>query len=229
MPLDPTRPLAVSILRVPFMLEPAYSESPSWFETQRSRMLRSWGGEKGWESQKKRHRLKERAAEAGITEPINLDREVSNTLKGHRLIHFVTRTKGLEAAEKVYDAISQMHFVGGRRLNDIEFLARAAADHAGIPAHETLAFLVGDDGRQEVFAALRACSRLDIRSIPKFVYGGKFLLDGAVHADDHVGLLRDIEKRGEDLTKSVFLEALELSPDVLRGASHPAPATLHAQ
>jgi hypothetical protein len=57
-PIDAARPMAFNLLRVPFFLEPEYSRSEGFGETNRERLMRKWGGKKGWEAQKLRHNLK---------------------------------------------------------------------------------------------------------------------------------------------------------------------------
>ena len=63
---DAPRTLAFSVLRVPFFLEPGYSEELPFIESNRERLVKKWGGKAGWESQKKRHDLKGRGLEAGM-------------------------------------------------------------------------------------------------------------------------------------------------------------------
>ena len=65
-PMDAARPMAFSLLRVPFFLEPDYPQEAEFEETNRVRLVRKWGGAAGWEAQKSRHRLKERGQEVGI-------------------------------------------------------------------------------------------------------------------------------------------------------------------
>ena len=45
---------------MPFFLEPEYSESEEFEETNRVWLVRKWGGSAGWEAQKRAHALKER-------------------------------------------------------------------------------------------------------------------------------------------------------------------------
>lgn len=94
----PDQPMGFTLLRVPFFLEPDYPTDPSFEETNRVRLIRKWGGKAGWERQKARHGLKERGQEVGI-EKFNLDRVASNTLMSHRLVQWVTKTLGINAAE----------------------------------------------------------------------------------------------------------------------------------
>ena len=120
-PVDAARPLGFNLLRVPFFLEPDYPTSPEFEETNRVRLIRKWGGEAGWQRQKARHRMKERGQEVGI-EKFNLDRIASNTLASHRLVQWVTRTLGVNAAETLYAELNKRHFVDGEKLNSREML-----------------------------------------------------------------------------------------------------------
>lgn len=216
-PLVPSRPLAFSVVRVPFFLEPGYPESEDFFETNRARLEKKWGGARGWAEQKARHRLKERAASAGIADKIDLDRLASNTLKSHRLVQWVSRTRGLDASERLYDALNVLHFVEGRKLNDAAMLAAAAAEHAGVDAADARAFLDSDDGRAQIDSALAVARRFGISSIPKFVVDGEILVDGAAHADEHEAVFRQIERRGSASGRALFAEALGISAHVLAG------------
>lgn len=214
-PLVAGRPLSFACVRVPFFLEPDYPESESFAISNRLRLERKWGGQEQWLEQKQRHRLKERALEAGITERIDLDRLASNTLKSHRLVQWVSRTRGLAASERLYDALNVLHFVDGRKLNDTAMLAAAAAAHAGIDEATALAFLDSDDGREQIEAALAVARRFGINSIPKFVVDGEVIIDGAAHADEHVRCFREIERRGFTNGRTLFADALGISPEIL--------------
>jgi predicted DsbA family dithiol-disulfide isomerase len=216
-PMVPGRPLSFSVVRVPFFLEPAYPESESWSETNRARLVRKWGGEAAWQAQKARHRLKERALEAGITDKINLDRLASNTLKSHRLVQWISRTRGLEASERLYDALNELHFVRGHKLNDVPMLAAAAAQHAGVDEAAAVEFLNSDGGREQIDRALALAGQFGIHSIPKFVIDGTLLIDGAAHTGEHIAAFREVEARGTTSGRALFAEALGISPQVLAG------------
>ena len=51
-PARPEAPLSFSMLRVPFFLEPGYSRSEEFEETNRVRLHRKWGSEQGFKTQK---------------------------------------------------------------------------------------------------------------------------------------------------------------------------------
>ena len=174
-PLRPGKPVQFSVLRVPFFLEPDYDPSPEFEETNRTRLVRKWGGDAGWEVQKRSHGLKERGLEVGI-EKFNLDRIASNTLASHRLVQWVTKTKGLTAAERLYNDLNYQHFELGRKLNDRPMLAAAAEEHAGIPAEQTLAFLATDEGMAEIRKAQGLLRQLGVSGIPTLVLGATTVL-----------------------------------------------------
>jgi hypothetical protein len=113
------RPLAFSVLRVPFFLEPGYDEDKPFIESNRERLIKKWGGKHGWEAQKKRHDLKGRGLEAGI-EHFNLDRLTSNTMASHRLIQHIGKAYGLSVSEAVYDRLNQYYFGKKKRTVRID-------------------------------------------------------------------------------------------------------------
>ena len=119
-------------MAVPFFLEPDYNTSESFEETNRERLIRKWGGEPGFASQKHRHRLKERGREVGI-EKFDLDRIASSTLASHRLVQWVTKRVGVTVAEQLYNDLNYRHFEMGQKLNDRAMLAEAAANVRALP------------------------------------------------------------------------------------------------
>ena len=97
-------------------------------------------------------------------ERFNLDRIASNTLASHRLVQWVTKTKGLTAAERLYNDLNYQHFELGRKLNDRQMLAAAAEEHAGVPAAQSLAFLATDEGLAEIQKAQGVLRQLGVRT-----------------------------------------------------------------
>lgn len=102
---DAPRPIAFSVIRVPFFLEPDYDESKPFIESNRDRLVKKWGGIRGWEEQKRRHDLKGRGMKAGIPH-FNLDRLAANTMASHRLIQHLGKKYGLMVSEAVYDRLN---------------------------------------------------------------------------------------------------------------------------
>lgn len=227
-PLVAGRPLAFSVLRVPFFLEPNYDESKAFVETNRDRLIRKWGGKDGWERQKRNHDLKGRGLEAGIPH-FNLDRLAANSMASHRLIQMIGKTCGLAASEAVYDLLNIYYFVEGNSLNDRPKLAAVVADklrevmndgETTLSASELLDFLNGDEGRAEIEQAVDTLQQLGISGIPKFIIEGRTVVDGAAPSEVFVDVFREIEKSGTVHGGPIFGEILGVSDDIVRKGSH---------
>lgn len=219
-PMDATNPVRFSVLRVPFFLEPGYDTDERFSETNRARLERKWGGKVAFAAQKHRHRLKERGQEVGI-EKFNLDRLASSTLKSHRLIQWITKNRGCEVAEAVYNDLNFRHFVDGKKLNDADMLCDAAAA-AGVDRDEAMRFLESGEGLEEIGDAQEMLQEMGIHSIPNFVVGGKVVVSGAVHATELVQIFRRIESTGKGAPGSAFADALRIPPE-MRAKTLPAP------
>ena len=219
-PMDATNPVRFSVLRVPFFLEPGYDTDERFSETNRARLERKWGGKVAFAAQKHRHRLKERGQEVGI-EKFNLDRLASSTLKSHRLIQWITKNRGCEVAEAVYNDLNFRHFVDGKKLNDADMLCDAAAA-AGVDRDEAMRFLESGEGLEEIGDAQEMLQEMGIHSIPNFVVGGKVVVSGAVHATELVQIFRRIESTGKGAPGSAFADALRI-PSEMRAKTLPAP------
>lgn len=224
------RPLGFAVLRVPFFLEPDYDEKAPFVESNRTRLIRKWGGVEGWEQQKQRHDLKGRGLEAGIPH-FNLDRLAANSMASHRLIQYLGKTYGLHISEDIYDLLNKYYFVDGHSLNDRPRLARVVAERlqellAGdsslnIPNEsDLLRFLNGNEGRKEIVAAVKALHRIGVHGIPKFIIEGTSVVDGAAHAEVFVNIFREIEARGKTLGGPVFGDILGVPSKLIEKGSH---------
>lgn len=234
-PLDKTGSspaLAFAVVRVPFFLEHEYDESKPFIESNRNRLVKKWGGKKGWEMQKRRHDLKGRGRAAGIPH-FNLDRLASNSMASHRLIQHVGKRYGLNVSETLYDRLNVYYFVDGHALNDKPRLAKVAAEtlsnwlaqdnsssETAMSEEEILSFLNGNEGRVEIDNALRALQQLGIHGIPKFIIEGSSIVDGAAGPDTFIKIFRQIERRGEVARGPVFGDILGISPDTVERGSH---------
>lgn len=226
---DAPRPLAFSVIRVPFFLEPHYDENKPFIESNRERLVKKWGGKQGWERQKNHHNLKGRGLEAGIPH-FNLDRLTANTMASHRLIQYLGKTYGLAVSEAVYDKLNDYYFVQGHALNDrprladtvTEELERLLPDGEAPTNQSILKFLNGNEGRKEIEHALDELQQLGIHGIPKFIIEGRTVVDGAAGPNVFVNIFRDIEKRGEIHSGAIFADILGLRQDVIDAGSHHA-------
>lgn len=223
---DAPKPLAFSILRIPFFLEPDYDENQVFVETNRERLIKKWGGKAGWENQKGSHNLKGRGLEAGIPF-FNLDRKASSTMASHRLIQHLGKMYGLAVSEAVYDKLNVYYFVDGHSLNDgpmlagvvCEVLKELIPDNAPTEA-DLLEFLKGDEGKKEISHAIHALNQLGIHGIPKFIIEGTTMVDGAARSDTFVHIFREIEKRGTVQSGPIFNDVLGVSDETVQTPSH---------
>lgn len=215
-PLREDRPVQFSVLRVPFFLEPEYDTSEEFEETNRERLIRKWGGKAGFEAQKHRHTLKQRGEEVGI-EHFNLDRIASSTLASHQLVQWVTKSRGVTAAERLYNNLNYRHFELGQKLNDRKMLAEAAEEHAGVPREESRSFLATDDGTAEIWEAQKLLRHLGVNGIPTFVLGATTVLpSGALRSQQLVQAFRELEAASEEgAPGSVFAKVLGVPLEVL--------------
>ena len=205
--------MGFTLIRVPFFLEPDYPESEDFEETNRVRLHRKWGSEEGFEAQKKRHGLKERGEAVGIPR-FDLDRIASSTMASHRLVQWVTRTLGINAAESLYADLNSLHFERGRKLNDREMLV-GAAERVGADAGAARAFLESDEGREQIAAAQGLLGRMGVSGIPTLLLGGKWALpSGAIGADAIVSAFRELEAQG-GATASFFGDVLGIPERVM--------------
>jgi len=219
-----------SVLRVPFFLEPDYPENEPHVGTNRQRLVKKWGGERGWEEQKRRHDLKGRGLRAGI-EHFNLDRLVGNSMNSHRIIQMVGKRYGLDVSEGLYDRFNRYYFVEGHSLNDKPRLAEVTSStlEGLLPASVTpptvndiLSFLDGNEGRREIEEAVDTLHGLGIHSIPQFIINGDKLVGGAAEWKVFVDIFRDIIEESDedgDSAQPVFGNILGVQPDVIQKGS----------
>ena len=196
--------------------------------TNRERLVHKWGGPRGWEEQKLRHDLKGRGREAGIPH-FNLDRLAANSMASHRLIQHLGKTYGLDVSEAIYDKLNEYYFVEGNSLNDRPLLAKTVAtelqkllpDNAPTEP-QLLDFLNGDEGREEIEAALYKLQQLGVHGIPKFIISGSLIVDGAARSDVFVRIFRDIERSGEVESGPIFGDILGVPTSIIEKGSHRA-------
>jgi len=188
-------PVDLQLHRVPFFLEPGYCTKPEgWWEAHTTRMVRKFGSQAAFDQVKRSHRLMPRAAEAGLDaegwSDANLDRRrQSSTLRAHRLVCWIDRTRGWEAAEAAYAVLGAAHFVEGEILDDAAVLTRAAAA-AGVNEATAVAFLSSDEGESRVLEVADAVQEMGIHSIPTLLINGELVSSGAAGAAEVLQALR---------------------------------------
>jgi predicted DsbA family dithiol-disulfide isomerase len=120
---------------------------------------------------------------AGAAEPDGItfawdDALAVNTLDAHRLAWLAAGEYGPALQRALMHALFAAHFAGGEDLSDHGTLVRIAAA-AGMDRERVLAFLVGQEGREEVARQFEDARRLGIQGVPTYVFDGRFALSGA--------------------------------------------------
>mmetsp|Transcript_22794 Transcript_22794/g.73315 ORF Transcript_22794/g.73315 Transcript_22794/m.73315 type:complete len:152 (+) Transcript_22794:388-843(+) len=136
-------------------------------------------------------------------------------MPSHRLVQWISRTHGLKAAEDLYAELSDVHFLQGRKLNDVAALAEAAFKVNGVPTAKTLTFLA-DEGQAPTADTIRETyayvQQLGIHAIPTFVVnGGKHVIQGAAHADEFEQVLHHIQDTDEPINPPLFADLLGIT------------------
>lgn len=126
---------------------------------------------------------------------VDWDRALAvNTLTAHRLLYLAEREYGAATqralAEKLFDA----HFTRGGDIADHDLLTRLAVS-AGLDEARVRAYLVSGEGLEETRYELDQARRLGIRSVPTFVFEGKFAVQGAQPASVFLGALEEISAK----------------------------------
>jgi predicted DsbA family dithiol-disulfide isomerase len=117
------------------------------------------------------------AASAGLT--FHLEKALRvNTFDAHRLLEHTLSHQGATAQQRVKERLLEAYFVEGENVADRATLARLAAD-TGLDADPVAELLAGDDGVEEVEAALAGAYELGITAVPTFVFDGRWSVPGA--------------------------------------------------
>jgi predicted DsbA family dithiol-disulfide isomerase len=119
--------------------------------------------------------IAESGREAGIEFQFSRIRRTPNTVLSHRLVHWSARN---ERQDEVVAELFRAYFEEGLDIGDLDALV-ACAVRAGIEEASTRAFLLSDDGRQEVVASDVHARRLGINGVPCFIVNRKYAVSGA--------------------------------------------------
>ena len=119
--------------------------------------------------------IAESGREAGIEFQFSRIRRTPNTVLSHRLVHWSARN---ERQDEVVAELFKAYFEEGLDIGDLDTLV-ACAVRAGMKEASTRAFLLSDDGRQEVVASDVYARRLGINGVPCFIVNRKYAVSGA--------------------------------------------------
>ncbi|CAM5409034.1 polyketide synthase [Streptomyces spiroverticillatus] len=101
-----------------------------------------------------------------------------NTFTAHRLLWLAEHEYGAATQRDVKHALMRTYLTDGGDTADRETLAALAAQ-AGMDRDRVRTALAGDTGAAEVREGLRLAQDLGIRSVPTFVFDGRYIAQGA--------------------------------------------------
>ena len=113
--------------------------------------------------------------EEGIPFAFGAISRTPSTVLAHRLI---ARSMASGRQESVVDALFRAYFLGGRDIGDAGTLADIA-EGAGLDRAQVMSWLDGGGGPDPVLRDHERATELGIRSVPCFVFDGRYALAGA--------------------------------------------------
>jgi predicted DsbA family dithiol-disulfide isomerase len=119
--------------------------------------------------------IAESGREAGIEFQFSKIKRTPNTVLSHRLIHWSVKQ---ERQDEVVAELFKAYFEDGLDLGDLDILAECAR-RAGLDSNLAAAFLLSEEGRQEVVASDVYARRLGINGVPCFIVNRKYAVSGA--------------------------------------------------
>lgn len=174
-------PIEIQRIWYPFELNPNMPEAGMDRKTYRTNKFGSWEY-----SQMLDAKTVHAAEGDGIEFRYDLMKVTPNTLRAHRLTWLAGRDgKATEMAERILRA----YFTEGKDIGDVETLANLAAN-LGIDAKKAKAFLLSDEGIQEVKELEKQAVAQNIHSVPT-IRIGKEILSGAQPVEAFLATLQN--------------------------------------
>jgi predicted DsbA family dithiol-disulfide isomerase len=184
-------PVEIERIWYPFELNPNMPEAGIDRKTYRTNKFGSWEY-----SQMLDAKTVQAGKEDGIEFRYDLMKVTPNTLKAHRLTWLAGEDgKATEMAFRILKA----YFTEGQDISDIETLANLAAE-VGIDAQKAKAFLLSDEGIEEVKELKQYAIAQNIHSVPT-IRIGKEILVGAQRVDVLLAALRNAWNESELVRK----------------------------
>ncbi len=166
-------PVEIERIWYPFELNPNMPEAGIDRKTYRTNKFGSWEY-----SQMLDAKTVQAGKEDGIEFRYDLMKVTPNTLKAHRLTWLAGKDgKATEMVERILRA----YFTEGQNIGDVKTLANLAVE-VGIDAQKAKAFLLSDEGIQEVKELKKQAIAQNIHSVPT-IRIGKEILVGAQSVD----------------------------------------------
>ena len=114
-----------------------------------------------------------------------------NTFEAHKLLRWALADSGPEAQTRLKAALLEAHFQQCRNVSDREVLLDLA-ESAGLDRAKAADAMEDEALAIAVRAEEQRGRQAGINSVPTFVVGGKYLIQGAREPDDYARMLRQV-------------------------------------
>ena len=173
----------VEVVYRPYQLDP---EAPAQASSHRAYLDQRYGPESS--------SMDARVAQLGLAEGINFDFDRAlhvNTLAAHRLLAYALAEGGPAAQTAVSEALYEARFATGGDVGDHAQLA-AIAERAGLDRTAAAAYLDSGAGADEVLDRIAEARQLGVKSVPTFVFDGRFAVEGAQETSTFLQVLDQV-------------------------------------
>ena len=138
--------------------------------------------------------LDARVAQLGLAEGISFDFDRAlhvNTLAAHRLLAYALAEHGPAVQATLEEALFTARFAEGGNVGDLGLLADLAAT-AGLDRAAVVEHLASGAGTDEVLAQITEASGRGVKSVPTFVFDGRFAVEGAQETSTFLKVLDQV-------------------------------------
>ncbi|MZQ84821.1 DsbA family oxidoreductase [Paenibacillus sp. 5J-6] len=121
-----------------------------------------------------------------------------NTLSAHRLVWLAGNEYGRPTQHAVDEALMRTYFTDGGNVADLETLIGLAAA-AGMDTHRVRTALSGDNGTEQVQAAIKQAQERGIHAVPTMMFNERYTVQGAQEVGTYRKILEKVAA-GDALT-----------------------------
>lgn len=174
---------SVEIVYRPFQLDPSAPEEPL---PHREVLAAKYGAQAV--------AMDDRVTSLGAAMGLSFDFDTvleNNSLLAHRLLRFALREYGAQVQGRLKGLLMAGHFGEGLDIGDRARLADVAA-RAGLERERVVAFLAGEDLREEVLADIAEAHEIGVTAVPTFVFDGQWAVQGGQEPETFLRVLNQV-------------------------------------
>lgn len=127
---------------------------------------------------------------------------IANTFDGHRLVHYGAKAnKGTELTERLFRAYLSQRM----NIADLDVLVSLGSE-AGLNEQDVAEMLKSDTYKDSVKADIAEARKLNISSVPAFVFNNKYIISGAQSEEVFINALNTIWEEESKFIKTTIKE-----------------------